>query len=200
VLTWWRSPVLVFVRSRGAGRALAVALATTVAGALVPTEPVPVKFRLAAVGLGPLVAALPGAFLPTLLEHPEHQLEPTRAIALRASRIGWLAVLLVVFTGCGELALGGGPGAVQIAARSLALTGGIGLLTAQLVPALTAWLPGSLLVVLTLMYGTASVSGRPYRWALLLSPAGSPEAGLTAAALLLAGSVLYVWRDGRSSQ
>jgi hypothetical protein len=171
---------------------------TALLGLLVPASPVPVRFRLATVGLSPLVAALPGIFLPVLLERPERVLEPRRSRRLVMSRLIWLAALLALGTLVGEVAVGG-PGAWQMSGRSVLLAGGLGLLVAQLVPALGAWLPATLLTAVTFIYGTASMSGRPYDWALLLQPVTSPLAARAGLALFGVGAALYVARDARSS-
>jgi hypothetical protein len=192
------APPLTFVRSRGVGRAMVVLVSTALLGLLVPASPVPVRFRLASVGLAPLVAALPGVFLPTLLERPERVLEPTRSWRLVMSRLIWLTLLLALGTLVGEVAVGG-PGAWQQSGRSMLLTGGLGLLAGELVPAVGAWLPGALLTVVTFIYGTATMSGRPYAWALLLQPITSARAAQTGLALFGVGAVLYVARDARSS-
>lgn len=196
-LPWWGSPPVVFLRSRGLLRAGVVLAGVAALGAAVPATPVPIRFRLAAVGLGPLVAALPGVLLPILLEHPEGQLEPARTGRLRCARAAWLGVVVVLSVSCGLLALGMGAGALVVCARSLGLTGGVGLLVAQRAPAVGAWVPAATVVVITLVYGTACMSGRPYRWAILLHSAGSPVPALTGAALFVLGAAGYIWRDVR---
>jgi hypothetical protein len=192
------APPLTFVRSRGVGRAMVVLVSTALLGLLVPASPVPVRLRLASVGLAPLVAALPGVFLPTLLERPERQLEPARSRRLVMSRLLWLGLLFALSVLVGEVAVGG-RGAWQQSGRSVLLAGGLGLLAGQLVPAVAAWLPPALLTAVTFIYGTASMSGEPYGWALLLQPITSARAGLAGAALFGVGGALYVARDGRSS-
>lgn len=191
-------PQLTFVRSRGGTRAVAVMAGTAALGLYVPASPVPVRFRLASVSLAPLVAALPGILLPALLEHPERELEPTRSWRLVLSRLVWLALLVGLGVLAGNVAVGG-PGAWQESGRSIALTGGLGLLTAQVAPAVVAWLSATLLAVVTFLYGTISMSGRAYGWALLVQPITSAAAAWTAVVLLATGVVLYVVRDSRSS-
>jgi hypothetical protein len=193
--TPWQAPLAVFARSRGFARAVGLLAATALAASVTPVDPVDLRFRTATIGLGPVLAAVPGAWLPVLLAPPGPDLEPRRAARLRGARAGWLGLLLLAGWLCGVLALRGAPGVGLVSARNLALIGGLSLLAGQVLPPLAAWLPAFVALSVTVVYGTLSMSAWPRGWALLLSPADRPLGQWLAAAVFLPGAALYVLRD-----
>jgi hypothetical protein len=191
-------PALVFARSRGLTRAVGLLAVLAVADTLAPRSlyPIPVRANIA-ISLGPLLAALPGVLLASCTERPEPEMEPTRAGRLVQARAAWLGTWLVCFTAVGILASGWSEFGLELSARSLAMTAGLTLIAAQMLPALAAWLPSALLLAVTLVYGTKSVAGEPYSLALLLKPIDSSVSAGVALVLIAVGSALYIARDAR---
>ncbi|MFL6099940.1 MAG: hypothetical protein ACJ71T_08310 [Actinomycetales bacterium] len=93
------------------------------------------------------------------------------------------------------MAFHGQAGAGAVSLRNLAMTAGLGLVCAQVMSSLTAWLPSALVVALTTVGGTVSWTGEPYGWALLLQPTYCGTATCAAVILGIAGPVVYVLRD-----
>jgi hypothetical protein len=156
-----------------------------------------VPFRLnAAIGVGAVLVALPGAFLATCTERPAPELEPS-GTRLTVLRLSWLLGWLAAFAAVGLFATRASVDGLTLSLRNLALTAGLTLLAGQWMPALFAWLPAAFALGVTFVYGTSDVVGSSRWWALPLKPTSDVPSGLVAAVLLAAGGFLYVTRDGR---
>jgi hypothetical protein len=198
VLRGW--PALGFARSRGLARTAGICTAGVLVAAGTPDQPVEVPLRAAAIGLAPLVAAAPGVFLGACLERPGRDLEPTGRARLACARALWLSVVLGAMSAPGLVGLGLSSDSVQLVARNLGLTGGLGLLAVAVLPPLATWLPGAVLVATTLLYGSVSMSGQSRQFAYLIFPVGSRTANLVALAVFAVGAVRYVAKDARPSE
>jgi hypothetical protein len=99
----------------------------------------------------------------------------------------------------GLVALGWSPDAARLTARNLAITGGLSLLAASILPPLAAWLPSAVLVAVTLLYGSVTMAGYSRQFAYLIHPVGSTAANIVAVTVFLAGAGGYVLRDAQPS-
>lgn len=143
--------------------------------------------------LAPLVPVLMALLVPGAAEVAHTDLERAAARLAWRRRLGVSAAAMVLLTAAARV--GTSTGEWVTYTRNGALLLGLGLLATVLVPRAVRWFPALAFATGSWLLGAVPPWELPPAWAVLLHPAGSPGAALTAAAVLAAGVLVYVAKE-----
>lgn len=181
-----------FLRARSAWILVVIVLLTFAVPRLLPEGLAAVPFRdESRAPLALLLTSLPTCLITLGMRRPSTALErrPARLVVTRAI---WWVLAVAVCAAATWFALGAhldGPAGIGV--RNTVAIAALTTMSARVMPANIAWVPGAALLAATLSFGTIGNEGIPTDWAWLLHGLSAP--GPMIATALVVPTALYVY-------